>query len=272
MGPENGNNDTDEQSVNVHTAPPSTQEPTEDIPRGAWMQVQPRRRPRKQEKSSDQRGNDARNGSRFSVLHSEEGNDAAGNATTEVTKFGQDSTSIIFGSPENSNSLGHNSTKKWTPKKKNQVGTPRQPLGHISNILKSSVGSTFLDRAANCSKQPLVNNPTSVIQQKPSFSLCEQASLASVNHGTVAKEGYMRPVELVVSHHNKDTLIAGHKPPDINMVLDQQKENLPCSSVPFAYANSREELMKDHESTLMEDGASDPILDRSSDMETNILV
>ncbi|KAK9931769.1 hypothetical protein M0R45_019033 [Rubus argutus] len=49
-GPENGNNDTDEQAVNVHTAPPSTQEPTEDIPRGAWMQVQPRRRPRKQEK------------------------------------------------------------------------------------------------------------------------------------------------------------------------------------------------------------------------------
>lgn len=275
--PEKGDLGTNVQPAEVLAAPPLNTEPSEDIPRGAWMQVQPRRRPKKQEKPSDQRGNDTRNGSRFSVLDSDEVNHGntrnqnRGNVYTTGIKNDIVSPSLIFGSPSNSNSLEPNATKKWTPKKKNLNSTPRQPLGQISNILKSSAGTTTSDKTANCSKRPIVNNSVNATHQTPLFSFGDRATIAFVNDENAAKDGCMKSTEQVETHHKMDSLIAGHKPPNIFMVSDHKKETLPCSSVPSAYPTSREELMEGHESDSMEDIVSDPILERPSEMESSFI-
>lgn len=67
-------NQATEATTNFQGASSLTMEPTNEIPRGTWMQVQSRRRPRKQEKNSDHKGNETRNGSHFSLLDPDENN------------------------------------------------------------------------------------------------------------------------------------------------------------------------------------------------------
>lgn len=69
--PEMAKNQATDATTNLLVASPLIMESTNDIPRGAWMQVQPRRRPQKQEKNSDHRGNETRNGSCFTILDSD---------------------------------------------------------------------------------------------------------------------------------------------------------------------------------------------------------
>lgn len=247
-----------------------------EVPRGAWMQVQPRRRPRKQEKNSDHRGNETRNGSRFSILDPDENNlddvvhqHADNNHTARATN-GKGPANVTLGKPQTSITLENNITKKWTPKQKKQGFASRKSLGDISNVIKSSIVASPSDKAASCSKRPIMNNPANIFEQPPSFSFGDQAVIAFVSGTTETNEVCMRSNDLFETHHADDKLISGHKPPNIERDTDQQKGITSNNSTdPFICSGLVEDMIEDHELTDMEIIVPAPTHDRSSNMEAS---
>jgi hypothetical protein len=163
------------------------------------------------------------------------------------------------------------SPKKWTPKQKKQGNVSRKSLGDISNVIKSNIAASPSDKAASCSKTPIMNNPANIFEQPPLFSFGDQAVIAFVSGTTETHEVCMRSNDLFETHHADDKLISGHKPPNIVRNTDQQKGITSSNSTDlFICSTHEEDMIEDHEFTEMEIIVPDSTHDRSSNTEAPI--